>query len=196
MHAIGDRAVDVALDAVEAAQTAHPRPEARHRVEHAGLVRPDQLARFAALGVTPVVQPAFLWSFGDDYAAIMGPERAPWLYRGQSFVEEGVRLVGSSDRPVTTGAPLRAMQFMLDRTTGGGRRVGPAEAVSPATAVRAYTTEAAWACHWERDLGALTPGSLADLVVLTADPHVAPPADIGVRATVVDGRVVWGEELF
>ncbi|MCG8920392.1 amidohydrolase [Actinokineospora sp. PR83] len=196
VHAIGDRAVDVALDAIEAAQTAHPRPTARHRVEHAGLVRPDQLPRFATLGVTPVVQPAFLWSFGDDYARIMGPDRAPWLYRGQSFIDEGVRLVGSSDRPVTVGAPLRAMQFLLDRTSALGTVVGPAEAVTPATAVHAYTTEAAWSCHWEDDLGALTPGSLADLVVLTADPHHVPPAEIAVRATAVAGEVVWGEELF
>ncbi|OLR92645.1 amidohydrolase [Actinokineospora bangkokensis] len=196
VHAIGDRAVDVALDAIEAAQTAHPRPRARHRVEHAGLVRPDQLPRFATLGVTPVVQPTFLWSFGDDYAEVMGPERAQWLYRGQSFVDEGVRLVGSSDRPVTVGAPLRAMQFMLDRTSHRGTRIAPAEAVSPATAVHAYTTEAAWSCHWEDELGSLTPGSHADLAVLTADPHVVPPASVGVRATVVAGEVVWGEELF
>ncbi len=77
VHAIGDRAADVALDALERAQRLRPRPDARHRVEHAGLIRPDQLPRFARLGVRAVVQPNFLRYFGDDYAAIMGEERAP-----------------------------------------------------------------------------------------------------------------------
>ncbi|MGH3469634.1 MAG: amidohydrolase, partial [Thermocrispum sp.] len=79
VHAIGDRAVDVALAALERAQTEVPRPAARHRIEHAGLVRPDQLARFAAVGATAVVQPNFLTYLGDDYAAIMGERRARWL---------------------------------------------------------------------------------------------------------------------
>ncbi len=77
LRLVGDRAVDVTLDALEHAQRDHPRPAARHRIEHAGLVRPEQLPRFAALGVTAVVQPSFLWYLGDDYANIMGADRAP-----------------------------------------------------------------------------------------------------------------------
>lgn len=73
VHAIGDRAVDVALDALEQAQRRRPRPGARHRIEHAGLIRPDQLPRLARLGVSAVVQPNFLRYFGDDYAEIMAP---------------------------------------------------------------------------------------------------------------------------
>ena len=82
------------------------RPDARHRVEHAGLVRPDQLARFAALGVAAVVQPAFLWSFGDDYARIMGEERAGWLYRGRSFLDAGCP-APSSRTAIRPAAPAR-----------------------------------------------------------------------------------------
>lgn len=190
VHAIGDRAVDVALDGIEAAQRARPRADARHRVEHAGLVRPDQLRRFARLGVTAVVQPNFLRYFGDDYAAIMGAERAPWLYRGRGFHRHGVRLVGSSDRPVADGAPLRAIQFMVERASVSGTPIGPDEAIDVDAALRAYTVDAAYACHWEDSAGSLTPGKRADLVVLGDDPRRVDPARIGdieVLRTFVEG---------
>ncbi|WP_405567794.1 amidohydrolase [Streptomyces sp. NBC_01167] len=179
VHAIGDRAVDVALGALEKAQRLHHRPEARHRVEHAGLVRPDQLARFAAVGATAVVQPSFLRYFGDDYAAIMGGERAPWLYRGRGFLDNGVRLVGSSDRPVADGAPLRAIQFMVERASESGRLVGPDEGIGVDEALRAYTSDGAYACHWEDSAGSITAGKRADLVVLEDDPRRVPVSKIG-----------------
>ncbi|MGX7828644.1 amidohydrolase [Actinokineospora sp. 24-640] len=191
VHAIGDRAVDVALDGFAAALAERPRADARHRIEHAGLVRPDQLDRFARLGVAAVVQPAFLWSFGDDYARIMGPDRAGWLYRGRSFLDAGVRLVGSSDRPVTVGAPLVAMRFMVSRMSSGGNLVGPAEAISPAQALAAYTVDAAWACGWEDDLGSIAPGRFADFAVLSGDPLAS--FDVSVVSTVLGGQVVHGE---
>ncbi|MGQ0841189.1 amidohydrolase [Actinokineospora sp.] len=196
VHAIGDRGVDVALDGIAAAQREFPGHAGRHRVEHAGLVRPDQVPRFAELGVAAVVQPTFLWSFGDDYAEIMGPRRAPWLYRGRGFLDHGVRLAGSSDRPVTVGAPLRAMQFMIDRRSRSGRVIGPAEAITADEALRAYTAEAAYVCGWERELGSIEAGKHADLVVLDGDPRSAAPADLSVRATAVAGEVVHGELLW
>nr|WP_206442094.1 amidohydrolase [Streptomyces boncukensis] len=191
VHAIGDRAADVALDALERAQRERPRPGARHRIEHAGLIRPDQLPRFARLGALAVVQPNFLRSFGDDYAALMGEERAGWLYRGRAFQDHGVTLVGSSDRPVTDGAPLRAVQFMVERASSSGRLIGADEALTVDAALRAYTVGGAYACHWERSAGTLTPGKQADLVVLGDDPYAVPPARIGgieVVTTYVDGE--------
>ncbi|MFE6626851.1 amidohydrolase [Streptomyces rochei] len=191
VHAIGDRAADVALDALDRAQRLRPRPDARHRVEHAGLIRPDQLPRFARLGVRAVVQPNFLRYFGDDYAAIMGEERAPWLYRGRAFLDHGIPLVGSSDRPVTDGSPLRAVQFMVERASESGLLIGPEEGVTVAEALHAYTLAGADACHWEDDLGSLTPGKRADLVVLGDDPtrvDTSRIGDIEVVATYVDGR--------
>ncbi|PRH78064.1 amidohydrolase [Streptomyces solincola] len=192
VHAIGDRAADVALDAIEEAQARRPRPDARHRIEHAGLIRPDQLPRFAELDVSAVVQPVFLRSFGDDYAAIMGEERAPWLYRGRGFLDGGVRLVGSSDRPVTDGSPLRAVQFMVERASSSGRIIGPDEGVTVEQALHAYTVAGAHACHWDDSAGTLAPGKRADLVVLGDDPRRVDPSRIGsieVVATIVDGRL-------
>ncbi|MEU2952900.1 amidohydrolase [Streptomyces xanthochromogenes] len=191
VHAIGDRAADLALDAVERAQRLRPRPDARHRIEHAGLIRPDQLPRFARLGLSAVVQPTFLYSFGDDYARVMGPERTPWMYRGRGFLDHGVRLVGSSDRPVTDGAPLRAVQFMVERASASGLPVGPAEAVTVEEALHAYTVAGAHACRWDGSAGSLAPGKRADLVVLGDDPRRVDVSRIGgieVVATFVDGR--------
>ncbi|MEU1281400.1 amidohydrolase [Streptomyces sp. NPDC005805] len=195
VHAIGDRAADLALDAVEHAQRHWPRPAARHRVEHAGLIRPDQLPRFARLGLSAVVQPSFLRYFGDDYAAVMGERRAPWLYRGRSFLDHGIPLVSSSDRPVADGSPLRAVQFMVERASASGRVIGPDEGVTVDEALHACTLAAARACHWEDTLGSLTPGKRADLVVLGDDPRAVDPSRIGdieVVGTWVDGALVSG----
>lgn len=198
VHAIGDRAVDVTLDALAAAQRALPRPHARHRIEHCGLVRDDQLTRFAELGITAVVQPNFLTYLGDDYATIMGPDRAPWLYRGHAFADNGVPLVGSSDRPVTGGAPLRAIQFLVQRRSERGTLIGADESVTVERALAAYTSAAARACHWEHLLGTIAGGTAADLVVLADDPRSVPAdriGDIDIVATLVDGRVAHGTDV-
>ncbi|MER6999751.1 amidohydrolase [Streptomyces sp. NPDC000410] len=198
VHAIGDRAADVALDALERAQELRPRPDARHRVEHAGLIRPDQLPRFARLGVSAVVQPNFLRYFGDDYAAVMGERRAPWMYRGRAFLDHGVTLVGSSDRPVTDGSPLRAIQFMVERASESGQVIGPDEGITVDEALRSYTVGGAYACHWDDSAGSLTPGKRADLVVLGDDPRRVSPSrigDIDVVATFVDGHETKGAAL-
>ncbi|WP_432754029.1 amidohydrolase [Streptomyces sp. JL2001] len=195
VHAIGDRAVDLALDALERAQTLRPREDARHRIEHAGLVRPDQLPRFARLGVSAVVQPNFLRYFGDDYATVMGERRAPWMYRGRSFLDHGVTVVGSSDRPVTDGSPLRAIQFMVERTSTSGRLIGPDEGMTVDEALRAYTVAGAYACRWDGSAGSLTAGKRADLVVLGDDPRRVDTCRIGdieVVTTFVDGRDAEG----
>ncbi|WP_436499046.1 amidohydrolase [Actinokineospora sp. HUAS TT18] len=189
VHAIGDRAVDFALDTIAEAQALDPRPDARHRIEHCGLVRPDQLQRIADLGVIPVVQPTFLWAYGDDYAKIMGERRAPWMYRGRSFLDHGIPIAGSSDRPVADGAPLRAIEFMVERQSSGGLRIGPGEELTVEQAIAAYTLGGAFACGLEHDLGSVTPGKLADFVVLDDDPRTAPRISaIRVLDTIVGGQ--------
>ncbi|WP_142042328.1 amidohydrolase [Arthrobacter sp. SLBN-100] len=198
-HAIGDSAVDLALDAFAAAQQKLPRAAARHRIEHAGMVRPDQLPRFASLGVTPVPQPHFLFEVGDTMAAAVGAERESWLYRHKSFLDVGVRVPGSSDRPVASGAPLLGMQSMVTRRTSGGTTLGPRECVDAGTALRAYTVDAAWTAGEEDRRGTLEPGKLADFVFLSAHPAEVPVQEIGdiaVLATVLEGTCVFGQDYF
>ena len=196
-HAIGDSAVDVALDAFAAAQQKLPRTEARHRIEHAGMVRPDQISRFASLGITPVPQPHFLFEVGDTMADAVGAAREPWVYRHKSFLDVGVRVPGSSDRPVASGAPLLGMQSMVTRRTSGGATLSPQERVDASTALRAYTVDAAWTAGEEDRRGTLEPGRLADFVFLSAHPADVPVEEIGqiaVLATVLDGSCVFGHD--
>ncbi|MFM9370404.1 amidohydrolase [Streptomyces sp. Da 82-17] len=190
-HAIGDRAVDLALDAFARAHKELPRPGVHHRIEHAGIVRPDQLARFAALGVVPVPQHNFLHTFGDAMAERLGPERTTWSYRMRSFLDLGLPVPGSSDRPVAPGAPLPAIQSMVTRLTETGAPYGPDESVPVLAALRAWTEGSARATGFGDRKGRLAPGLLADLTVLDGDPvHTAPDriGAIRVLATVVGGR--------
>lgn len=197
-HAIGDRAVDLALDAFEAAQKEHARPDVRHRIEHAGITRPEQLSRMAALGVTPVPQHRFLHEIGDTMAAAVGAERRDWLYRHAGFLAAGLRVPGSSDRPVADGAPLAGMQSMVERTTSSGLLLGADERVDALTALRAYTAGSAWVAGEEHSRGTLTPGKLADFVLLGDDVTAVPSSRIAsteVVATFVAGRCTHGGEV-
>jgi predicted amidohydrolase YtcJ len=192
-HAIGDRAVDLALDAFERAHRDRPRPGVRHRIEHAGVVRPDQLARFAALDVVPVPQHNFLHTFGDAMAAALGPERTAWSYRMRSFTDLGLPVPGSSDRPVAPGAPLPAIQSMVTRLTESGLPYGPDESIPVLAALHAWTEGSARATGFAGRKGRLVPGRLADLTVLDGDPVTTAPdriGSLGVLATVVGGDPV------
>ncbi|HEX2175820.1 MAG TPA: amidohydrolase [Nocardioidaceae bacterium] len=196
-HAIGDRAVDLALDMFTRAQDKHPRPEARHRIEHAGITRHDQLRRMAGLGVIPVPQHRFLYEIGDTMADAVGAERQPMLYRHASFLAAGLCVPGSSDRPVVPGAPLAGIESMVLRRTRAGKTLGPDEGVDVHTALRAYTHDAAWAAAEERHRGTLTPGKLADFVLLGDDITALDPDRIAateVVATFTGGRCTHGEE--
>jgi predicted amidohydrolase YtcJ len=194
-HAIGDRAVDLALDTFAEAQEERPRPEVRHRIEHAAVTTEAQIARMADLRVTPVPQARFLYEIGDTMAAAVGPERADALYRVGAFHRAGLRVPGSSDRPVALGAPLLGIQSMVQRRTRDGAVLGPDERVPVEAALRAYTLDAAWIAGDERVRGSLTPGKHADLVVLGDDLLSLPADRIGatqVVATLLGGRPTHG----
>ena len=193
-HAVGDRAIDLALDAYTQAQARYPRPDARHRIEHFAVSRPEQVARAAELGVIAVPQGRFATEIGDGMLAALGPARHGWLYRHRSLLDAGMTLAGSSDRPVALGAPLLGMHDMVNRRTGSGAPYNPAEAITAAEALRAYTYGSAYASHQEQLKGSITPGKLADLVVLSDDPAAVSPqsiAGIEVLATFAGGRCTF-----
>lgn len=196
-HAIGDAAIDTVLDAYEDAQRRAPRPDARHRIEHCGLVHDVQLLRFRELGVVPVPQGRFLTALGDAYPAVVGPEREPLLFRQRAFLEAGLELPGSSDCPVVDGAPLAGIEALVTRRLPSGRMLGPDERLTVTQALRAFTLGSAYADHQEHRKGSLARGKLADLVVLSDDLHTVPPERIGaieVVATVVGGEVRHGAD--
>ncbi len=192
-HAMGDRAVDLFLDAL---QEAGPEQEVRlrrHRIEHGGLIRPDQVERLSRLGVVVVIQPAFIGELGDVLAHHFGASRVGWSIRQRSLLDAGVVVAASSDRPVAPGAPLLGVQAMVERLTASGVPYGAAERVPVEDALRAYTRDAAYAAGVEQRVGTVSARQLADLVVLDADPTTVSTsgiAEIGVLATFVGGQAV------
>src|SRR3984885_14967631 len=189
-HAIGDRAIDLALDAFADAADQYPRVRPRHRIEHFAAARPDQVARAAKLGVVAVGQGRFASELGDGMLAAVGAERAAWLYRQRSLLDAGLVLPGSSDRPVASGAPLLGLHDMVNRRTGTGAPFNVAEAITAAEALRAYTWGSAYAAKQEHVKGSMTPGKLADFTVLSEDPTAVAPdriASLEVLAAFLDG---------
>ncbi len=189
-HAIGDRAVASVLDAYEEAQRQLPRTDPRHRIEHCGMCRAEDVARIAALGVVPVPQGRFINEIGDGMLRAVG-SRHPDCYRQRSFLDAGVPLPGSSDRPVVKGAPLLGIHDMVNQRTADGQPFNPQEAITAEEAVRSFTLHSAHAAFDEADKGSIEVGKLADLTVLDRDITAIDPAGIAdttVEATVVGGR--------
>ena len=194
-HAIGDRALDVVLDAYEDAQRRAPRAGARHRIEHVGVASDEQVARIVAAGLVPVPQGRFLSALGDGFLTALGPERTDLVYRMRSFVEAGVELPGSTDAPVVPGEPILSIHDMVNRRSAGGTAIAPREALTARQALRAYTVGSAHAVFEETRKGVLRTGMLADLVVLSDDLLAVAPErirDVQVRATMVGG--VFGHD--
>jgi predicted amidohydrolase YtcJ len=190
-HAIGDRAIDVVLDAYDRALAEYPRRDPRHRIEHFAVVQPRQVARAAELGVIAVPQGRFATELGDGMLAAVGPGRGEWLYRQRSLLEAGMVLPGSSDRPVVSGAPLLGIADMVNRRTASGAPFNPGEAITAQQALRAWTWGSAYASRQEHVKGSIAPGMLADLVVLSEDPTAVSPdriAGLSVLATIVGGH--------
>ena len=194
MHAIGDAAVDHAIEIITEAQDTYGPNCFPNRIEHGGVVRPEQLDRIAAAEIVLVPQPHFITEFGDGMAELLGPERTDWSYPAASVLKRGAVLPGSSDRPVSNGRPLDVMQSFVERLTPSGRTYGAAERISAQEALAAYTTGSAAATGTADAKGQLSPGMLADLVFLDQDPTAVEPHRIG--ATVVMGTMVGGELRF
>ncbi|WP_329551412.1 amidohydrolase [Streptomyces sp. NBC_00696] len=200
-HALGDRAVRDALDAVEAARAANGPSDTRPHLAHLQVVHPDDVARFARLGAVANIQP--LWAAHEpqmDELTIpfLGPERALWQYPFASLLRSGARLAAGSDWPVSSPDPLQGIHVAVNRVEPGGAGPVflPGERLDLAAALTAYTAGSAYANHLD-DTGHVTAGALADLVVLDRDPFAAPPEEIGetrVALTYVGGKEVYAAQ--
>lgn len=196
IHTQGDRAIEAVLDAIEAAMAAHPRPDPRHRIEHCGLPRPDQLERMARLGVIAVNQPNYLHDQGDEFLDRLG-DRAHRLQPMRAELDAGVVIALSSDADVTSFRPLETITNAVVRRTMGGRPIGADQAMTVEEAVRAHTIVAAYAIRAEDRLGSIEPGKYADLTVIDGDLFGVEPSqirDLRIWMTVLAGDVVFGPE--
>ena len=197
VHAIGDAANRQVLDAYAALLPAYPDNPGRHRIEHAQILDPADLPRFAQLGIIAAMQPIHATS--DMYWADerLGPERLAGAYAWDSLADSGARLAFGSDFPVEAVNPMLGIYAAVTRQDLVGWPDGgwlPRERLDRAAAVRAYTLGAAWAGFMEDAVGSLEMGKWADFIVLDRDLMRVPESEIPqvqVEQTWVDGRPVY-----
>jgi len=200
MHTIGDRAVREALDATEAARRANGARDRRFHLAHVQLVHPDDLPRFAELGVAANVSP--YWACRSDYVTVLtepfiGPERSARMYPFGSLRRAGARLAFGSDWTVSTPNPLLEIEVAVTRAPPddrGAEPLLPEEALDLQTALATFTGGSAWVNFLDEETGTIEPGKLADLVVLDRDvlaPGAGPIGDAEVLLTLVEGEAVY-----
>ncbi|MFI0717319.1 amidohydrolase family protein [Streptomyces inhibens] len=198
-HAIGDRAVEYALEALEAAGAGPG--GVRHRIEHVETLRTEAIKQFAALGVIASMQPTHCTDYvqadgSDNWSVRLGPERAARGWRLADLNTAGVPLVLGSDWPIADHDPrgiLASAQLRRPGALPTRTPVSPGQAIDARTALAGYTTRSAWAVGEENIAGSLAVGKRADLAAFSADPLRSSPdelAECAVLATVVGGEVV------
>jgi predicted amidohydrolase YtcJ len=200
IHAIGDRAIRMSLDALEHAASVNPAPARgrRHRLEHIEAVAEEDIARFGRLGVIASQQPMHV-ALGDmnqpkpagPWPDNVGPERFQRAWAWRRIMAGGGRIAFGSDWPV---APLEAGQGIWLAATRLSLPGGTDQAMPMADVIRAYTASPAYASFEEQRKGTLAPGMLADIVVLSEDIFEAPASRLAstrVAVTIFDGRIVY-----
>lgn len=193
-HAVGDAAVDVVLDIIEAAQRQYPRPDARHRIEHLSIASDEQIQRIQKLGIVVVPQGRFIHELGDGVIAALGQERAKLAYRIRSLQEAGIVWAGSSDAPVVNSNPILNIHSLVNRRTAAGAILSPDESITVEKAVMAYTMGSAYASHQEKLRGSIAVGKVADFAVLSNDIFAVEAKkieQIQVIKTIVGGKIAY-----
>ena len=193
IHANGDVTIDMVLKAYERVLKQWPDPARRHRIEHCSLVNPDLLQRIKTCGCIPTPFWTYIHFHGEKWAQY-GEEKMRWMMAHRSFLDYGIRVPGASDYMPGPFEPLMAMQSMVTRKDYAGRVWGANQKVTLDEALTIATFNGAYASSEERLKGSITPGKLADFVVLEQDPHEVNPDEIKnikINRTVVGGKTMY-----
>jgi predicted amidohydrolase YtcJ len=199
LHAVGDRAVEIALDAVEAAIAKHGQNGTRHTIAHSVFVNPKDLNRFAELGVIAEFSPYFWWP-GEGQEILrdeLGEERLTWGFPIKAIQESGAHLAAGSDWPVVFDPnPFPALEAMVTREHPGGSEdnFGKEHAISVSEALKIFTMGSAYALHQEETTGSIEVGKFADFIVLDNNLLEIPVREI--HGTRVDTTVLEGEVIY
>jgi predicted amidohydrolase YtcJ len=192
-HANGDVAIDMMLKAVARAQQLFPIKDARPKITHCTLVNDDLLRRIKAAGAVPMPFTSYAYYNADKFH-FYGEEFMSRAMAFRSFIDAGIPVAAGSDFYPGPFAPLMGMQGMVTRTGWNGEKWGSNQRITVAEALQVLTLNGAHASHEEAIKGSITPGKLADFVVLSADPHAVSPdaiKDIKVVRTVTGGKTVY-----
>jgi len=194
IHAIEENPIEAACTAIEYALRQSPRRDHRHRIEHCSVCPPSLARRIASLGVVIVTQPSFIYYSGDRYLKTVPSFQLKHLYPIRTLIENGVHVAAGSDCPVAQPDPMIGIYSAISRMSETGETLGVKEGISPVDALRLYTDYVARTSFEETTKGSITPGKVADLVVLSDDPTAVPPEEvknITVEMTILGGKVVW-----
>jgi hypothetical protein len=191
-HSNGDREIDMVLTAIEHAEAQNPRPDARWRIEHASIMNQSLLDRAKKDGVILVFH-SYMWEYGNILESY-GPKRLAMMHAYRTAIDMGIHVAGHSDSPISAADPLLRIQDMVTRKSQQGVVLGGNQRVSVDEAIKVWTLDGAYATFEENIKGSITPGKLADFVVLEKDPRKVPPdtiKDITVDATYLGGQKVY-----
>ena len=189
IHAMGDKAIGAALDAIE-----HSGKGGRPRIDEAAVLNRKIIQRVKRQGTVVSVQPCVMASEFSVYSAVerLGKERARWLYPLKTLLKKGICVCGGSDCPMEPLNPLLGIQAVVNR------QFFPEEQLTVDEALRMYTVNAAYASSEENVKGSIEEGKFADFTVLSSDPHEVPPSkiqDIAVEMTIVGGKVAYTRQV-
>jgi predicted amidohydrolase YtcJ len=193
-HANGDVAIDAVLTALERAQRQAPIPDTRPQITHCTLINDSLIRRIKDVGAVPAPFTTYAY-YNSDKFHFYGQELMKHCMAYRSFIDAGIIAAAGSDFPPGPFAPLMGIQGMVTRTGWNGEQWGVNQRVSVSEAIKINTLNGAYASHEENIKGSITPGKLADFVLLSEDPHTVPVdkiKDIKVVRTVTGGVTVFG----
>ena len=197
IHAIGDRAIDFALNVFEKAGEGMDFPSMRNRMEHCILPRIDQIEKIKKMGIIVGSSFGFIYPLGEGYLNALGPERVKKAIPQKTFEELGIIAPGNTDCPVCDMNPLLAIYGVVVRKSFAGNSLGEEQRVSVMEALKAYTTYPAYSTFEEDKIGSLKVGKLADIVVLNENILEIDPEkikDVKVDFTIMNGEIIWNRE--
>jgi hypothetical protein len=196
-HAMGDRAIDLAIDALEEALQAYPREDHRHRIEHLMIPTTDAIQRMSELGIIASIQPAAIYTSGDYYLGTWGGDRCMRLKPARSLIDAGVHLGLGTDYPtVPELSPKYTLWGAIARKTKSGHYMNVDERITIQEALYAHTMGAAYAAFEEDIKGSLEEGKYADMTIWGADIYTIDVSDlpkIHILGCVVGGNVYMND---
>ena len=193
LHAVEENTVEAACSAIEYALKKLPKSDHRHRIEHCSVCPPSLAKKLASVGIMVVTQPSFIYYSGDRYLQTLLAEELKHLYPISTLLKTGVKVAASSDFPISPASPLMGIYSATSRMTETRKSVLSKEKMTPKEALKMYGENAARVTFDEGTKGSISPGKLADLVVLNGNPTKVPIneiKDIKVEMTILNGGIV------